>query len=152
MAARSILAKKKLETFLKSLAFTGEKINSADAAGIPWSTLEKRIARDPGLRGRVDEAMSRFHERIESTVRGRGIEGWEEPVFWQGEVVGHVRKYSDRCLEMLAKRHIAEYRDKMRIDASVQGGVLVVGGMMDEDEWVETYGGKQADEDEGSQE
>ncbi len=37
-------------------------------------------------------------DALEDEVTRRGTEGWEEPVFYQGEVCGHIRKFSDTLL------------------------------------------------------
>ena len=50
-------------------------------------------------------------------------------------------------LELLLKRHIPEFRDKLTLDGKVEGGVLVVGGTAaTEKEWREKFGRK---DDEG---
>ncbi len=81
------------------------------------------------------------------TVHNRAIEGWDEPVFYQGRVVGKMRKYSDRMLEMLAKKEIPGFRDKSEVDVNVSGGVLVVhkpaGTKAD---WMESHRQKQLSE------
>ncbi len=90
-------------------------------------------------------ARRRHGEKWERACETRGIVGWEEPVFHEGKVVGHKRKYSDRCLEMGLKRFAPEYREKMQVDATISGGVLVVGSKMSEDEWRKKYGGEKAE-------
>ena len=52
---------------------------------------------------------------MEHEIFRRAQEGWDEPVYggrYRQEVVGSVRRYSDRLLELRAKALMPEYRDK----------------------------------------
>ena len=50
---------------------------------------------------------------IEAEIIRRSIEGIDEPVYQGGRLVGFVRKYSDRLLELAAKAALPEkYREK----------------------------------------
>ena len=43
---------------------------------------------------------------LEREAHRRGIEGWDEPLYYQGKLTGHtIRKRSDRILMMLYERH-----------------------------------------------
>jgi hypothetical protein len=42
-------------------------------------------------------------DALEREAWRRAVEGFDEPVHYQGEVVGYVKKYSDRMLELLLK-------------------------------------------------
>lgn len=46
-------------------------------------------------------------------------------MYYQGVMVGTVRKYSDRLLEFAAKAHCPEYREKSA-GINVNSGVLVI--------------------------
>ncbi len=63
----------------------------------------------------ADEAANRH---IEAEIRRRAIDGWEEPVYQQGNLVGTVRKYSDTLLIFYAKRRMPEYREKHQLDVT----------------------------------
>jgi hypothetical protein len=53
-------------------------------------------------------------QRIEDEMLRRGVEGWDEPVYQKGELVGHVRKYSDQMLAQLHRiRRPDLYRDAL---------------------------------------
>ena len=53
------------------------------------------------------------------------MDGYEEPVFHRGEVCGHVRRYSDRLMELLLCGHRPEkYRN--RTDQDVTGTATLV--------------------------
>ena len=55
-------------------------------------------------------------------IRRRGLHGYEEPVFQGGKMVGKIRRYSDRLLEILAKAHRPKFRENQRVEVSGPGG------------------------------
>ena len=59
---------------------------------------------------------------LEAEARRRAAIGVDEPVFYKGEVVGHIRKYSDTLLMFLLKAHWPEkFRENVSIDQRVSG-------------------------------
>lgn len=90
-----------------------------------------------------DQALQDYRESLEAEVHRRAVDGWDEPVYQKGEMVGLIRRHSDRMLELLIKKNIPEYRDKVSVDASVKGGVMVVPATAQTmDEWEATFGEK----------
>lgn len=73
------------------------------------------------LRQDVNHYRDRFsaaHEAVvdmaESELRRRGIKGYDRPVYYQGEVCGAVREYSDACLIFYLKgRRSDVFRDQV---------------------------------------
>lgn len=61
-------------------------------------------------------------EEGEAELKRRAVDGWEEPRFHEGELVGTVRKYSDTCLIFMLK---ALAPDKYREAAQVQNHINV---------------------------
>lgn len=113
--------------FLKHYANSGLLMQSAKRTGISYETVNWNVKQDPVFKRACDAAKEIFKERIENAIHTRAIDGVEEDVYFQGEVVGTKRVYSDGLLQTLAKRHIPEYRDRVDIDATVTtAGVLVV--------------------------
>jgi len=85
-------------------------------------------------------AKKMYAERISATIHNRAIEGWREPVYYMGEVVGYTRKYSDKLILAQAKRFEPEYKEKTEIDHKVSvAGVLVVSNNPQQttEEWLE---------------
>lgn len=143
--------------FLEHYATSGLFIQSALAAGVSDVTVRSHIKKDEAFAAAFEVAEKKFLEHVESEVYRRGIKGWLEPIVQKGEHVrGHcadcqgqgvlpdgntcpscngegqgqpmyVRRYSDRLLELLAKRHIPEYREKVDVNAKVEGGVVLIG-------------------------
>lgn len=55
--------------------------------------------------------MKIFQENLERKVDKRAFDGYLEPVFYEGEVCGHKRKYSDTMALARLKRIDPAYRD-----------------------------------------
>jgi len=117
------------DDFLKHYAVTGLIGKSAELAGTERTTIFSWRKADAEFDARCVLALKTYCEAVEAEIHRRAIEGVNEPVFYQGEVVGHVTRYSDRMLELHAKRHIPEYRERQQVDLNVKGGVIVVPGM-----------------------
>lgn len=110
--------------FLMLYRLTGQLQRSARECGISPATVREHLQDDLDFRNAVDEAYSDFKELVEAEVMRRAIMGWDEPVYQQGMLAGSVRKYDSRLLELLAKRHIPEYKEKFEISGNVTAGIL----------------------------
>lgn len=84
------------------------------------------IDSSPELREDYEAARGRSFENIRAEIKRRAIDGVDEPVFHLGEVVGHIRKYSDRLLGAMAKANLPEYREQQRVEHEHVGLVTVV--------------------------
>lgn len=112
--------------YLEHLSQTGRKTDSARAAGVSLQTVRNHMKLDPTLADEVEDALEVYKDSLRAEIHRRAVEGVEEPVYYQGAVCGSVTRYSDRMLELEAKRHMPEYRDKNTVDVNHKGGVLVV--------------------------
>lgn len=72
-------------------------------AGITHHTYGKWRT-DPAFRALCDAADAQIRERVAGEVYRRAVIGVEQGIWHQGRLVGTERKYSDRMLELLAKR------------------------------------------------
>lgn len=144
LPALPAITEDKVRLYLGFLAVSGRKRQSAIKAGLePTSFFHWRDQPDNEIVKQMEvEAMQLFCEVIEKEITRRAIKGVKEPVFYQGEVCGYVRKKSDRLLLALAKRHIREYHDTHHVEATITAGVLVVQESLSPDEWSNTYGRK----------
>jgi len=125
----------------KLYAESGRLCHSANAAGMTAAAVITARKRWPEFDEALKEAYSKFQDSIEQEAHARAVEGWQEPVFYQGAVVGTVLKKSDRILELMLKRHIPMYRDHQHVDMNVTGGVLVVPQVAKSDEeWEKEHG------------
>jgi transposase-like protein len=123
--------------FIQFVKETGLLAKSAQSVGLSKAQLDKVRKQEPEFDDRVSQALDVYRDSLEAEIRRRGVEGYEEPIYQGGVLVGHKQRYSDRLLEMLAKRHIPAFREKVDIDATVSGGVLIVSKPPSEEDWLE---------------
>lgn len=111
---------------LNHIANMGVYYKACRAAGISLRYFEKLREQHPILEELVQDAMAVYRQRLVEVVHERAVNGVEEEVYYQGQVCGSIRHYSDNLLAMLIKRHLPEFRDHSTADVNVNGGVLVV--------------------------
>lgn len=116
-------------TFLTRYAETGTIGTAATAAGITRQTVRNWRKADPVFDELCKDAYDVYKEALHAEIHRRAVEGTLRPVFYQGEECGSIREYSDRMLELLAKRHMPEFRDRYQVDLTTAPGVLAVPGM-----------------------
>lgn len=94
--------------FLENYAETGLKHRSAWAVGVHPSAVKHLERRDPEFAQAVADAKQEFIDTLEKKIELRAAS-------------------SDRILEMMAKRHIPEYREKVQVEGhtKVTGEVQV---------------------------
>lgn len=97
------------------------------------STFKDERQRDPVFAAAWEEAVDAARADIEHEIYRRAQEGYDEPVFggkFREQVVGTVRRYSDRLLELRARALLPAYRDaaslnvNRRVTHGVEAGVL----------------------------
>ena len=111
--------------FIAELTKHGCIIRAARAAsphsehGCKKSFREERD-RDPAFAEAWDLAMDTARAGIHAEIRRRAIEGVDRPIYQGGELVGTEKVYSDRLLEILARAHLPEYREKIELDQTLK--------------------------------
>lgn len=117
------------ERFLKILAASGIVTPAAKGAGVSRFTVYRYRDIDPDFARRWREAEEAYADALEKEAYRRAVIGTLEPVFYQGEVVGKIRRYSDSLLaQKLKARRPDKYRERVSMDANVnvKSGVLIV--------------------------
>ena len=114
------------ETFLKLYRGNGVINRSAHDLKISPETPRQHAKKHPEFAARMAQALQDYRDVLEMEAHRRAVEGIDKPVYYKGSVVGHIREYSDRMLELKLKRNIPEYRDRHTLDVTHGGGVLVV--------------------------
>ena len=71
---------------------------AATLAGYTRSTAYRYRAADPTFAVAWDDAYEAGSDWLEDELQRRSHDGWDEPVFYKGEVCGHVRQFSDTLL------------------------------------------------------
>src|SRR5690606_4631594 len=81
---RAKLTPKKLAEFLDRLSQNGNVTVSAETCNLARRTLYDLRSSDPEFAQAWDDAMVMAADYLEQEARRRAVEGWDEPVFYQG--------------------------------------------------------------------
>ena len=115
MAARqkkpvSFAGAKKL--FLDTLRETASVARAAHKSGLNRSTWYRHRRKSERFAAAWAEALDEGIEKLEEEALQRAIGGTRQPVFFRGEKIGEVRRYSDALLMFLLRAHRPQrYRD-----------------------------------------
>jgi hypothetical protein len=98
--------------FLEALAETGMVGEAAARAGVPRASLYRRKAADPDFAAAWASALEAGLDGLRDEAVRRARDGVEQTVWYRGEPVGTVRRYSDQLLMFLLRAHQpAVYRE-----------------------------------------
>jgi hypothetical protein len=107
------------ERFLEELRARGAVSYACEAAGVHRSTVYRRRDEDEAFRTAWKEAESDAIDALALEARRRAVAGTEEPVFYQGQPVGAITRYSDNLLMFLLRAHRPEmYSERQRLEHS----------------------------------
>lgn len=105
----------KKRAFLESFSMLGSITAAAEAAEIHRTLHYKWLEDDADYRDAFGRASELAGDYLESKAIERATEGWEEPVWHQGQQVGAVRKFSNTLLIFLLKGAKPEkYKDRIQ--------------------------------------
>jgi hypothetical protein len=100
------------ELYLDALARTGSSGAASEESGVPVATARSWDFNDThSFKRRREMALERFMGKVEAEIERRAIEGIDEPVYWRGQRVDTIKKYSDNLLMFRAKRLEPAYKD-----------------------------------------
>ena len=121
MPNRIKLTPQKKEKFLAILRECANVTHAADSIGMSRAYMYEVRAGDPEFAASWDQAVESSLDDIESALRKRAVEGVDRPVFYQGEVCGHVKEYSDTAAIFLLKgRRPDVFRDRSESSVTVK--------------------------------
>jgi hypothetical protein len=124
--------------FCEEYAKHGRKKQAADVVGVSLNTIQRYGSADPIFKEMLAEAQASYRDHVAEEVYRRAIIGVDKAHLggqFKDEVVLVEKVYSDRLLELEAKRVDPAYRDRGSIDIAVkEGGVLVI-NQSNEGEW-----------------
>lgn len=115
----------KFQEVCELMARNGMKRESCTAIGLNYNGVMSAIRRqknqgDMEWESLWDESYHAFKESLEAEIIRRGRDGLWTPVWYKGEQVGEIKTYSDRLLELAAKRHMPnEYAEQHRVSGSI---------------------------------
>jgi hypothetical protein len=141
VAQAEILDGEQRARFLEVLAEHGNLGDALSAAVLPLRRALALRAADQDFAAGWDAAIQAARDRLETVAWHRAIEGIEEPHFYGGEKRGAIRRCSDRLLQILIKAERPEkFADPAKgvekQDERRRGGILVLPGPADPEEWV----------------
>ncbi len=101
-----------IQHFLRTLAKSRSVVKASRAVGISQSTLYLHRRTNPTFRAAWAEALDRGDELLTQEAMRRVMAGIEHPVFYRGEKIASVRRYSDALLINLLKVQLKRREDR----------------------------------------
>ncbi len=96
---------------------------AAEEVGISYNRMLTARKNDVMFDLAWREVMEATGEVLENAAFQRAVNGVDEPVFHQGTVVGHVKKYSDNLLTTLLKANKPEKYNTQKSEVSIEGEI-----------------------------
>ena len=129
--ARACAAVRWRRRFLQALRTSCSVMFAVKAAKVSYNTVRAHQASDPEFAGQVREAEEEGAQLLHDAAWKAAVEGEIEPLYWNGEIVGHVRKFDSRLRIEMLRAHLP-HRFKTPGQASVSinapgANVLVIG-------------------------
>ena len=113
---------------LKQLIFIDEYIKTGglvkqacQAAGVSVGAFYKWTANDTLFLEAFERSKAKTLPVLEEEMVRRGLHGYLEPVYYQGERVGEIRRYSDKLLKDRIARLDPRYKDVNQTNIGIQG-------------------------------
>lgn len=91
--------------FLKVLRSCANVQQACNLSGVPRSTVYHARKTDPDFAAEWDAAHSEALDWLEWDLRQQAMNGWLEPVTFNGKVVGTRRKFNNKAAMFLLKAH-----------------------------------------------
>ena len=100
--------RRRQEAFLAAFETAGTISAAAKAARMHRRLHHKWMQTDEAYVERFLMSQEIANEALENEARRRAVEGWKEPVFYEGEHVGDKPKYSDALLKTLLEGNLPQ--------------------------------------------
>lgn len=114
-----------LQTYLDALAEHGNVTKAARAAGMRLKTVLQYRKADEQFAEAEELAQQEAADALEWAARERAVNGVEEPVWYKGECVGTVIRYSDSLMTLLLKGAKPDkYADRSKAEISNPDGSM----------------------------
>src|SRR5207253_8504284 len=92
--------------WLCAYAMSGSKVMACRVAQVGHSTIDYDLKNDTDFAAQAEEAKEHAIDLLHTRCMQRCLEGDIEPVYWQGEVVGHIQKFDTRLLIEMLRGHM----------------------------------------------
>lgn len=125
------LTQEDLQTFLSVLMEGWSPTRAAEVIGKPRQTFYNLRNINEHFASAWEAAEGAGTDRLEDEARRRGLEGYEKPLSFKGQLTGDtVREYSDVLLMfMLNGRRPEKFRQNVKLDANVNVAASFRAGM-----------------------
>lgn len=110
----------RIKRFIEAIRTGSEPPEAAEFAGVKLGHMRSLRRTDVNMAAMWTQAEDESGDHLVQEARRRAIDGWEEPIVYRGEVIGHKRVYSDRLLELLLKARVPAFADKQKLEISGQ--------------------------------
>lgn len=118
------------EPFLAAMRELPIVSHAAKLVGIDRTTAYYERKNNPDFAAAWDDAVEEGVDKVEAAAFQRATQGWDDPVFHMGEVVGYRKLYSDRLAELVLKgRRKSIYVDRSEVTQNLSGGVTIITGV-----------------------
>lgn len=92
-----------MEAFLVAYAKCGNIVRAAEMAIVSRQSHYVWKRKVDGYKARFKEAGAKFRASVFEAIRSRAIDGWDEPVYQQGMLIGYKRKFDSALLRDLGR-------------------------------------------------
>ncbi len=100
---------------LAAYPHTGTVKQACETANVARGSHYEWLKTDPEYAAAFEDAREQFTESLEAEAVRRAREGYEEPVFHNGKIIGHRRRFSDLLMIFLLKANNPDrYRETIR--------------------------------------
>jgi hypothetical protein len=94
--------------FLKALAMSFNWTDALKAAHVCYNTVRAHERNDPEFAAQLKEAEEEGVQLLHAVCWKAAIEGNVEPIYWQGQIVGEVRRYDSRLQIEMLRAHMPD--------------------------------------------
>lgn len=106
---------RRFESFLFYLRDGNTQAYARRRAGLSEGQITRRRTNSTDFAGQMDAAIAEGSGMLEQEAIRRAVQGVKEPVYYKGDVVGHVEKRSDSLLMFLLKARDPRYRESRQV-------------------------------------
>ncbi len=101
-------------TIVRALIVRGSVREACIAAGVARRTVYDWRKQDPEFAAAWDGSVEEATDRMEQEMWRRGIEGFDRPIIYRGEITGQYTDYSDSLLQTLVRgNRPGKYRERV---------------------------------------
>lgn len=114
--------------FLKGLASSWGYMFALRSAGVSYNTFRSHERNDPEFAAQVREAEAQGAQLLHDVCWKRVMEGDLEPVYWQGQIAGYVRKFDTRLQVEFLRAYMSQRfkRPGAQVNIGTKGDVFVL--------------------------